>query len=718
MHKMMHRRMRFRILLTAGLMSLGTGTTDPARADQVLTPREVARLKSAASPVISPDGKRVAYLQVVQRDPYADPDQGDVKFEDGPSYMELFVIDLPNGEPRPFITGQVSIGGLSWSPDSRAILFLDKRGKDENKCLYRIPIDGGEARRVLSHEADVISYSLSPDGARVAFRAEAKKPKEKKELLDKGFKAEVYEEELSPIHVWVAPLDDPAQKPRKLPLVGSAVSLQWSPAAAQLAVALAPTPLIDDIYMQSRVHVVDADSGDVICKLDNPGKLGPIAWSPDGRLLAMISAEDIHDPSEGRLMVAPATGGPLKDILPNYLGHVTAIAWQDSDTIMYIGDEGVATTFGKVRADGSQQKVLVGRGDLMLTGFTLSRDGLKGVFVADSSVHPSEIYLIEHENLTPRRLTDSNPQLSDFRMARQEVVTYKARDGLELEGILIRPLDEEPGHRYPLILYVHGGPEAHERNGWLTNYGRPGQVAAARGFAVFYPNYRGSTGRGVAFSKLGQGDEAGKEFDDLVDAIVHFSENGLVDKKRVGITGGSYGGYASAWGATALSEHFAASVMFVGISNAISKKGTTDIPNEDYLVHTRSRMWDDKWQFYLERSPIYHVKKARTPILILHGKDDPRVHPSQSMELYRHLKTIGEVPVRLVWYPGEGHGNRRAAARLDYNLRMMQWLEHYLIGPGGDPPPMELEYGFEKPARKTTDPSPEKDKDKDEEEPT
>jgi dipeptidyl aminopeptidase/acylaminoacyl peptidase len=219
-------------------------------------------------------------------------------------------------------------------------------------------------------------------------------------------------------------------------------------------------------------------------------------------------------------------------------------------------------------------------------------------------------------------------------------------------------------------------------------------VAAARGFAVFYPNYRGSTGRGVAFSKLGQADYAGKEFDDLVDGVRHLVAMGLVDEKRVGVTGGSYGGYATAWCATRLTEHFAAGVMFVGLSDLISKYGTTDIPEEMTLVHARKRPWDD-WEFFLERSPIKHAGEGRTPLLILHGQADPRVHPSQSLEMYRYLRTWTDTPVRLVKYPGEGHGNARAASRLDYQLRMLQWFEHYLMGPGGEPPPRELDYPFE-----------------------
>ena len=140
------------------------------------------------------------------------------------------------------------------------------------------------------------------------------------------------------------------------------------------------------------------------------------------------------------------------------------------------------------------------------------------------------------------------------------------------------------------------------------------------------------------------------------------------------------------------SERFAAGVMFVGVSNQISKSGTTDIPDEMYLVHARKRIWQD-WQFFLERSPIYYVEKCQTPLLIMHGKNDTRVHPSQSMELYRNLKIL-EKPVRLVFYPGEGHGNRKAAGRYDYNLRMMRWMQHYLQDGGGEIPEYELDYGL------------------------
>ena len=271
-------------------------------------------------------------------------------------------------------------------------------------------------------------------------------------------------------------------------------------------------------------------------------------------------------------------------------------------------------------------------------------------------------------------------------MAKQEVVTFEARDGLALEGILIRPLEEKAGSRYPLIMMVHGGPESHHLNGWLTGYSLPGQVAAAQGFASFYTNYRGSTGRGVTFSKLSQGDPGGKEFDDLIDAVDHLVASGLVDKDRVGITGGSYGGYASAWGATYFSHRYAASVMFVGISDQFLSFALGDIPEEHRLVHHMKHPWEQR-ELLRERSPITHFRNCQTPLLILHGTKDTRVHPAQSLALYRAIKTYGKSPVRLVHYPGEPHGNRRTGSRLDFSLRLMRWMNHYLKGPGGEPPP-------------------------------
>ena len=667
----------------------------------VLTEMMVNRIRQISSVRISPDGKLVAYILSVPRTIYTD--------DDGPAWSELHVVDQ-DGQSRPFVTGKVNISSIEWTPDGKGISFLAKRGQDKHKALYVIRIDGGEARKILEYETDISGYSWSPDSREIAFTAKPKLDKEIKKDKEHGFDAEIYEEDYLLTKVWIGTGDyekpgpdrDDENKPRMLLLKGSASTLKWSPDGKNLAVALAPTPLVDDSFMMRRIHVVDVESGKSLLQLDTEGKLGQIAWSPDGRHLALVAGVDKHDPREGHLMTASIDNPETTDLLPDYPGHIWSIAWQDNDTIMYLGYQGVWTTFSSIDIDGSEQKTILPVGKYTLSGLSLSREGLSGAFTGDSPQHPREVFAIRHGEREPRRLTHSNPFLENIRLAKQEVITFQARDGLELEGILIHPLDEKKGSRYPLIMMVHGGPESHHLNGWLTKYSLPSQVAAAQGFASFYTNYRGGTGRGVSFSKLSQADPAGKEFDDLVDAVDYLVTIGLVDKERVGITGASYGGYASAWGATYYSHRYAASVMFVGISDQFLTFALGDIPEEHRLVHHLKYPWEDR-ELIRQRSPIHHFQKCRTPLLILHGKIDTRVHPAQSQALYRAIKTYGKTPVRLVYYPGESHGNKRTGSRLDFSLRLMRWMNHYLKGPGGDPPPHILDLSEIKPDEQEED---------------
>ncbi|HWL93762.1 MAG TPA: S9 family peptidase [Phycisphaerae bacterium] len=662
-------------------------------AELCLTSEHLAHVNYIGSAAISPAGTHIAFTRNIPRNPYEQPGRHDPDFEDGAPHTELYVRRVPDGEEVLYVGRHAPVSNVRWLPDGSALSFLAKRDPDKHTSLYVISLTGGEARRVLAHDTDIGDYSWSDDATRVAFVATDEKPKPRKDLEKKGFKAEVYEELHRLSRLWIAHVgDEPALEPDSVEIAGHVTDPQWSPDGAHIAVKISPSPLIDDVYMKQRVQVVEADTRKVVTKVPNPGKLGEVAWSPDGKHLAMISGEDINDPAEGRLMVVPAGGGELREILPGFEGHVKSIGWQDNDTVMYVADIGVETIFAKVDLTGGDPKTLIPKGGVVLGSVSVAKDGLAAAFIGQAIDHPPEVFFMKHGDENAARLTASNPWLATLRLARQEVIEYDARDGLTIQGILIHPLDEKPGTRYPLIVYVHGGPEAHESNGWITNYSRPGHLAAAKGFAVFYPNYRGSTGRGVEFSKLGQADYAGAEFDDLVDGVAHLVKKGLVDEKKVGVTGGSYGGYASAWCATKLTDHFAASVMFVGMSDLVSKFGTTDIPNEMFESHARKWPWEGNWDWFRERSPIFHVEKARTPLLILHGENDTRVHPSQSMELYRYLKTIGKAPVRLVLYPGEGHGNSKAASRLDYNLRMIGWFEHYLKGPCGVPPDAEIDY--------------------------
>ena len=670
------------MLKTSLALAIGLSSS-LAFAQSAITVEDIPKVKSVIQTSISPDGESVAFTRSLPRKLYVD--------EDGSNYSELYVVD-DEGVERPFITGSVNIKSLQWSNDSKTIYFLAKLKDDKFTSLYQIPVDGGQAQAVMSLKGTSISsYQLSPDNKQLALLAMPAADKSDKELKKLGFKAEVYELGLKNKQLFVVDLakEDKPLSPTAINIDSYVSDVNWSADSEKLLVKTQPTALIDDRYTKSMWHLYDIANEKVTLSFKTQGKLGDAELSHDGKYVAILGAEDKHDPATGRLFIADTETAKITEWLPNFMGHVVDFEWSHKrNTLNFIANVGTQSFVASIKAGSNKYKKLVDEGQFIATQLSVSDSDKTLALRGNSAKHPNEVFIVRSKKA--KRLTDSNSWLNDKRFAKQETIKLNARDGVELDGVLVYPLDYKKGTRYPLIMSVHGGPESHDKDGWITNYSRPGQMGAARGYAVFYPNYRGSTGKGVDYSKLGQNDYAGKEFDDLVDFKNHLVDMGLVDSKRVGITGGSYGGYASAWGATKLTEHFAASVMFVGVTNQLSKFGTTDISNEMHLVHARSYPWD-KWQWYLERSPIYWAGQSETPLLIMHGKDDPRVHPAQSMELYRYMKVQGK-DVRLVYYPGEGHGNRKVAAQYDYSLRLMRWMDNYLIEGKKDMPDYKIDH--------------------------
>jgi dipeptidyl aminopeptidase/acylaminoacyl peptidase len=670
------------MLKTSLALAIGLSSS-VAFAQSAITVEDIPKIKSVIQTSVSPDGDNVAFTRSLPRTLYVD--------ENGSNYSELYVVD-DKGVERPFITGSVNIKSIEWSNDSKTIYFLAKLKDDKFTSLYQIPVDGGQAQPVLAlKDTSISSYKLSPDNKQVAILAMPAADKSEKELKKLGFKAEVYEMGLKKKQLFIVDLAkaDKPLTPTALNVDNYVSDVNWAANGEKLLVKTQPTALIDDKYTKSMWHLFDIASNKVTLSFKTEGKLGDAELSHDGKYIAILGAEDKHDPATGRLFIADTKTAEITEWLPDFMGHVVDFEWSHKrNTLNFIANVGTQSFVASIKTGSNKYKKLVNEGEFIASQLSVSDSDKTLALRGNTAKHPNEVFIVRSNKAT--RLTDSNSWLNDKRFAKQETITLKARDGVELDGVLVYPLDYEKGTRYPLIMSVHGGPESHDKDGWVTNYSRPGQMGAARGYAVFYPNYRGSTGKGVDYSKLGQNDYAGKEFDDLVDFKNHLVDMGLVDTKRVGITGGSYGGYASAWGATKLTEHFAASVMFVGVTNQLSKFGTTDISNEMNLVHARSYPWD-KWQWYLERSPIYWAGQSETPLLIMHGKDDPRVHPAQSMELYRYMKVQGK-DVRLVYYPGEGHGNRKVAAQYDYSLRLMRWMDNYLMEGKKEMPAFEIDH--------------------------
>ena len=662
-------------LLAATGLGISLGGADSLA--RPMTPEDVARLETVGELAVAPAGGRVAYT--TSRLP--DVTQG---APDGPATQQLWLAQGA-GQSRIYLPEEMDVDDPAFSPDGRMIAVLYAE-KDGHEAVWGMPLDGGGPRKLAEVKgAHVLHFAWAPDSRSIYMIAEAAPDPERKAQADAGFKAIVFEEDYRLNRLFVAKIGDSLDKsPREIPVPGQVTSIRPLPNGKSALIEAAPTPSVDDSYTRKKVALLDLASGDVTRVIDTPGKIGDVELSPDGTMLSLIAAVDKNDPAPTTLNIVDLSTGAIRPLDKDAPEAAVDAEWLPDGRLAAIIHVGTQSRYRIYGADGTKQQEIDPRG-LILTA--LRAGGGTVAVIANTPTHPDELFVQEGDGFT--RWTTHNRWLSQIDFGPQRAVGYNARDGQRIDGIMIEPVGGVPASGAPTILDVHGGPETHESNGWVTNYSGPGQVAAGRGYVVFLPNYRGSTGYGTAFSKQHQGDYAGKEFDDLVDAVDALVKAGAADRTKVGITGGSYGGYATAWAATALTDYFAAGVMFVGISNQISKFGTTEIPNEMYLVHERRWPWEN-WDYMLERSPIFHAGKAKTPLLIVAGQDDTRVDPSQSHELYRAIKTRTKTPVRLVLYPGEGHGNRKAAARYDYNLRMMAWFDRYLRGVGpkdGEMPP-------------------------------
>lgn len=624
---------------------------------QDLTPLDVSRIQYVTWFDVSSDVQNVVYGLSVPADPM---------IENTSPEVHLYQLDMESGQSTALVSDNKVRTGM-FRPNSQTITFL-AADSNKNTIVYQIPASGGNASELFSFERSISGYSWSNQGDKLLFAA-----RDQVEKSEAPYEPEIYEENLMFTRAYV--LDINTGQTHKIPLEGSVYSFQWSPDDRKIAISSSPTPLVDDFYVKQQISIVDAQTFKAIGKVDHQAKLGAFCWNPESTELAMIAGANINDPIDGRLFVVSETGGTPKPLLQDFEGKFDQVQWTAEQGLLVLASVGTQSKLLSVNPSNLKTKdVSVSEeGTAVWTDFKAVNENI--VFRASNFNHPPELFIMGKN--ASRRLTVSNPWLAEKSFGDQKVIRYQARDGLEIEGILVVPSKVQAGVKLPLITVVHGGPESHYDNSWLTGYSTFGHVGAANGYAVFYPNYRGSTGRGIEYTLSSQGDQGGKEFDDIVDGVDYLIESGLIDKDRVGVTGGSYGGYATGWLSTKYSDRFAAGVMFVGISDHISKWGTSDIPEEMYNVHARSRIWDD-YQYWLERSPIYHADKAKTPLLIMHGKNDTRVHPGQSMELYRHIKTRTDTPVRLVLYPGEGHGNRNSTARLDYNLRSLRWFNYYL----------------------------------------
>ncbi len=660
-------------------------------AGQTLTAHELVALKDVADVSISKDGRYIAYKVSVPRG-YAE--------KPGSNWGELYLYDRESGESKGLMTGSVTIYEPRISPDGKTVAFRYKGKGDSRRQVYHMPLDGSDTIRITNSATTVEAFRWRPDGKAIAYIAETPETEREETLDSLGYNFIYYEEEWKHQNIYLQELGGDA---RQLTSNITAWEIDFSPKGDKIAFSGSAKNLIDYKYVFNHIYLLDVTGGEYKQISKNPGKLANFAFSPDGRHIAYCGAASKSDHHESQAYVIPAEGGTAINLTPpNFMGHIEWVGWMDKDQVLYRAAEGTAMSLNIVPRDGGDRTVLLhseenGNGVIFFEPQYTAN--LKHVaFAGQTPTHPDELFYWQ-PGQSPQRLTNLNPILEERELGKQEVYTYKARDGQEIEGILIYPVGYEEDKRYPLIMQVHGGPESHYPNRFVSRYANPGQTLAGEDYLVFFPNYRASTGYGLEFAAVGYGDAAGVEFDDVADGIDALIADGLADKERVGLGGKSYGGYASAWFATYYTEKVNAVCMFVGISDLISKRGTTDIPYEELYVHSGQKL-EEMWQQSLERSPIYHAHKSKTATLIYGGADDTRVHPSQSFELYRRMKMNDHPAVRLVQYPGEKHDNNKQTSKLDLCLRQIDWFNWYVRDNkplDGPMPPLDIsdKYGLD-----------------------
>ncbi len=661
-------------------------------AQNTLQPSDLLSLKSSQIIQMHPEGNKAIYAVYTPRTPNEAP---------GGSHVEYMLTDLETNQSKPLFSDDFKGYSPLWSADGKHLAFkMRTKGKYQ---IFVLPENASTPVQVTDESNGIKAFKWNPDNKGFAYTSTMPYSEKENELKKRGYDFIYFEENIKNDFLSLVTFDENFKQTSTIQITkdNNVWDFNFDQQGKQLAYAATDLKLIDQKYMFRKVHIFNIASGKITRVLDNVGKLGNYSFSPDGLHLSYTGALNLNDHAVSQVYKVDIASGDITNMTPDkYKGHVSWSAWKNNKEIVYLAHEAVYPKLYTVSLKTNKRKLFLDaeKNGVIFSTPQYSSSFKSFVFNGSTPTDISNIYKWDGKN-DLFKITDINPELAQEQLGQQEVINYSARDGLNIEGLLMKPVGYKEGEKYPLILYVHGGPESHHSNGWLSGYSTPGQVMAGKGYLVAYINYRASTGYGVDFAMEGFEDPAGKEFDDLADAIDYLIENHGADRNRVGMAGGSYGGYASAWFATYYTDYIKAAAVFVGITNVVSKRGTTDIPYEELYVHSNNPL-EDMWELNLKRSPVYHAHKSKTATLIYGGDADPRIHPSQSLELYRRMKMNNHPAVRLVQYPGEGHGNRKQVGRIDLLYRQIAWMDWYVkeLKPFDGPmPPLDIsdKYGLD-----------------------
>lgn len=667
-----------RALFVAALLAAAV----PAAAQQQAGPslEDLFRYRAIGDAQLSPDGAMALYTL------------RSVDLEENEANTDIWLAHIAGGEPLRMTTNPKNDARPRWSPDGSRFAFTSVRGTGEEarSALYVMSPRGGEPELLYRHATGINAFEWAPDGRTIAFTATEEESKEQKEAKEKGRDVEIEDGPDQHTHLWV--LDVEAREARRVtgaddPRMFTVQSIAWSPDGRRIAFAAAPTPN-PQFSWQSDVYLVAADDSTAAPRrlTQNEGPDASPVWDVDGRALYVQGhQENAYRVGQSRLYRVRVDDGRVEDVTPGDLDPGSVVPAQDG--VWFTASSGTTAGLFWMRPDGSGV-VRVTPEDGVHGSFAFSADRTRIAYTRESPTEPVELYTapLATRSIPPRpaqpvRLTSHNQELARLAVGRTEVIRWQSTDGRAVEGVLVYPAGYREGRRVPLVVKIHGGPAgAYTQNFQANGYGSNAQWYAADGYAMLMPNPRGSSGYGDEGQRAVIEDWGGLDFQDIMTGVDAVIERGVAHPDSLGVMGWSYGGYMTAWTVTQ-TDRFRAAVNGAGITEPIAMWGTQDIINVFEGYFGGHPFEDGRWEVYQKSSPLAHVRDAKTPTLMIHGRNDPRVPPNQAQIFYRSLRALG-VPTELVWLPRTGHGPSEPGLQYETALRQKQWMDRWIRGKG------------------------------------
>lgn len=651
-----------------------------------------------ADPQIAPDGRRVVFT--VQR----------VERETEKKYTNLWLADSSGDRLRQFTFGKQSDTQPRWSPDGATLSFLSNRGSEEQAQLHLIPIDGGEARPLTEMKGNFANYEWSPDGTKFVcqFRKkdadvlEREKDEARKKLglshrhitrTDYKFDGAGYAPK-ERWHVWVIDAGSGAatqltdgEKDETEP--------RWSPDGRAILFNSNRSKQPDMDLDATELYLIPAEGGEIRQLETRPGRKFGAVFSPDGTHVAYLGRDKPGRwYQNARLYVAPIAGGGAWEASEGLDLHLSPATNGDvfnesAPSLPVWSADGrrvscMATTRGNewllslaVFEPNDEPLWLIAETGV-IGGYTFSRDGRRVAYLWSTLDDPAQLLVRDiHAGGAsggPRTLTALNSWLAEIATGEIEEVWFKAADGYDLHGWVLKPPGFDPAQRYPSILEIHGGPQTQYGNMYMHEF----YYLAAAGYVVYWSNPRGSQGYGEDCTGAIYGRWGTVDYDDVMAWTDYVERLPYIDPERMGVTGGSYGGYMTTL-IIGRTQRFKAAVAQRAVSNFLSFYGSSDLNfGLEHLAGTAAP-WEDVATNWAQ-SPISAIGNARTPTLIIHSENDYRCDPEQGEQVFIALRRLG-VDTELLLLPGESHGVSRGGrtdrriARLEY---MLGWFERYL----------------------------------------